>query len=63
MKTIAILIATIIINGCAIVKESKQCTSILNAENEEFITEIAFNLGIENSEVTQEQFNERYINQ
>ena len=49
------------------VKETETCTgywpdSILNPENEEFVTEVAFNLGIENSEVTQEQFNERYIN-
>lgn len=68
MKAISILIATIILSGCAMVKENETCTgywpdSILNPENEEFVTEIAFNLGIENSEVTQEQFNERYINQ
>jgi hypothetical protein len=47
------------------VKETETCTgywpdSILNPENGEFVTEVAFNLGIENSEVTQEQFNERY---
>jgi hypothetical protein len=67
MKAIAILIATIILSGCAMVKENETCTgywpdSILNPENGEFVTEVAFNLGIENSEVTQEQFNERYIN-
>ena len=68
MKTISILIATIILSGCAMMKETEKCTgywpdSILNPENGEFVTEVAFNLGIENSEVTQEQFNERYINQ
>jgi len=68
MKAIAILISTIILSGCAMVKETETCTgywpdSILNPENGEFVTEVAFNLGIENSEVTQEQFNERYINQ
>ena len=74
MKLMSILIATIIISililiatisGCAMVKETETCTgywpdSILNPENGEFVTEVAFNLGIENSEVTQEQFNERY---
>jgi hypothetical protein len=34
--------------------------SINNPENGEFITEVAFNLGIENSQVTQAQFDERY---
>lgn len=68
MKAIAILIATIVLSGCAMVNETETCTgywpdSILNPENEEFVTEVAFNLGIENSEVTQEQFNQRYINQ
>jgi hypothetical protein len=68
MKTISILIATIVLSGCAIINKTETCTgywpdSILNPENGEFVTEVAFNLGIENSEVTQEQFNERYINQ
>ena len=68
MKAIAILISTIILSGCAMVKETETCTgywpdSILNPDNGEFVTEVAFNLGIENSEVTQQQFNERYINQ
>lgn len=66
MKAIAILIAMVVLNGCAMVQYG--CTgnwddSIKNPENEEFVTEVAFNLGIENSEVTQEQFNMRYINQ
>lgn len=34
--------------------------SINNSENGEFVTEVAFNLGIENNEVTQAQFDERY---
>ena len=67
MKTISIVIATIVLSGCAMVKETETCTgywpdSILNPENGEFVTEVAFNLGIENSEVTQEQFNIQYIN-
>ena len=66
MKAIAILIAMVVLNGCAMVQYG--CTgnwddSIKNPDNEEFVTEIAFNLGIENSKVTQEQFNIRYINQ
>jgi|TARA_R110000796_G_scaffold901_6_gene3440 hypothetical protein len=37
--------------------------SIYNTKNEEFIVEVAFNLEISVDEVTQEQFNDRYINQ
>ena len=36
--------------------------SIYNPENEEFVVEVAFNLDISVDEVTQEQFNNRYIN-
>jgi hypothetical protein len=35
---------------------------IHNPENEEFIVEVAFNLGIKPEMVTQEMFNERYLN-
>jgi hypothetical protein len=34
--------------------------NIKNPENGEFVTEVAFNLGIENNQVTQAQFDERY---
>ena len=37
--------------------------SIYNPDNEEFVVEVAFNLEISIDEVTQEQFNDRYINQ
>jgi hypothetical protein len=37
--------------------------SIKNPENGEYVNEVAFHLRIKNSEVTQEMFNERYINQ
>lgn len=37
--------------------------SIYNPDNEEFVVEVAFNLEISVDEVTQEQFNDRYINQ
>jgi hypothetical protein len=37
--------------------------SIYNPDNEEFVVEVAFNLEISVDEVTQEQFNDRYIKQ
>lgn len=65
MKTISILIAMVVINGCAMVQQStgNWDDSIKNPDNEEFVTEVAFHLSIKNSEVTQEMFNKRYINQ
>ena len=36
---------------------------IRNPEEQPFILEVAFNLGIDPSEVTQEQFNDRYLTQ
>tara|TARA_R110002074_G_scaffold47610_4_gene122047 strand:- start:11975 stop:12142 length:168 start_codon:yes stop_codon:yes gene_type:complete len=36
--------------------------SIYNPKNEEFVVEVAFNLDINVDEVTQKQFNDRYIN-
>ena len=64
MKAISILIAMVFLNGCAMVQSTGNWDdSIKNPDNEEFVTEIAFNLGIDNNEVTQEMFNKRYINQ
>jgi uncharacterized protein YxeA len=65
MKTISILIAMVVINGCAMVQQStgNWDDSIKNPDNEEYVTEVAFHLSIKNSEVTQEMFNKRYINQ
>ena len=34
--------------------------SVKNPDNDEFVAEVAFNLGIEKHEVTQAQFNRRY---
>ena len=64
MKTISILIAMVVINGCAMVQQStgNWDDSIKNPDNEEYVTEVAFHLSIKNSEVTQEMFNKRYIN-
>lgn len=55
----------VVINGCAMLQQStgNWDDSIKNPNNEEFVTEVAFNLGIDNSDVTQEMFNKRYINQ
>ena len=64
MKTIAILIPIVFLNGCSLIEYTYNWDdSIKNPNNEEFVTEIAFNLGIDNNDVTQEMFNERYINQ
>lgn len=41
-------------------KEARYQDSIENPENQPFVLETAFNLGIDTTEVTQEQFNERY---
>lgn len=35
---------------------------IRNPDNDEFVNEVAFNLDIDRDSVTQEQFNDRYIN-
>ena len=39
----------------------KWADNIKNSDNSEFVDEVAFNLGISSSAVTQEQFNERYV--
>ena len=65
MKTISILIAMVVLNGCAMLQQST-CNwddSIKNPDNGEYVNEVAFHLRIKNSEVTQQMFNERYINQ
>jgi len=36
--------------------------SIKNPSNYEYVNEVAFNLGINSYQVTQSQFNQRYIN-
>ena len=65
MKLISILIVMVVINGCAMLQQStgNWDDSIKNPENGEYVNEVAFHLRIKNSEVTQEMFNERYINQ
>lgn len=65
MKLISILIVMVVLNGCAMVQQStgNWDDSIKNPENGEYVNEVAFHLRIKNSEVTQEMFNKRYINQ
>lgn len=73
MKKIIILMAAVAACSCTTTKSlSKKHTvdacpmwadCIYNPENEEFVGEIAFNLGIKPELVTQDMFNERYVNQ
>ena len=42
-------------------KAAKYENSIDNPDNAPFVVEVAFNLGITPEEVTQEQFNDRYL--
>lgn len=65
---IAVLVTVIILESCAskkIVYKVHDCptwaNSINNPENEEFVAETAFNLGINDYQVTQQQFDERYL--
>ena len=58
MKTFLGIIAAFLIGRSDAVKYSE---SIDNPSNLEFVLEIAFNEGIEVSEVTQQMFNERYL--
>jgi hypothetical protein len=43
------------------IKSQRYENSIKNPENQPFVLECAFNLGIPIDSVTQEQFNERYL--
>ena len=64
MKTLFILLITVLCYSCATHKQShnvKWEDNIHNPENEEFVTELAFNLEISKDKVTQEDFNNRYI--
>jgi len=59
MKKILFL-AIVAFSSCSIPKYVTWDDNILNSENEEYVVETAFNNGCLVSEVTQEQFNERY---
>jgi hypothetical protein len=58
MKTFLAILVAIVIGRSDAVKYSD---SIDNPANIEFVREIAFNEGIDVSEVTQQMFNERYL--
>lgn len=66
MKKVLILVAVITLSSCSMEKKfsvdacPKWVDSIKNPENLEFVEEVAFNLGITTSQVTQAQFNKRY---
>jgi len=52
------LYAIIMLTGCNSVAWEDD---IYNRNNKEYVNEVAFNLGIDPSEVTQKQFNARYL--
>ena len=60
MKKLFILLAVVAFSSCSLPKYVTWDDNILNSENEEYVVETAFNNGCLVSEVTQEQFNERY---
>jgi len=65
MKTTITLMLFIILTSCSVHKYSTIAweDDIHNPNNEEFVVETAFSLGISSRKVTQQQFNERYLPQ
>jgi len=65
MKTTMTLMLFIILTSCSVHKYSTIAweDDIHNPNNEEFVVETAFSLGISSRKVTQQQFNERYLPQ
>lgn len=59
MKTILILLIAMITGNNS--DKEKWSNSIKNSDNSEYVIEVAFNLDIPVTEVTQEQFNARYL--
>ena len=68
MKTVIVtLVSTILLNSCTLHKFNvdacpKWTNNIKNPDNLEFIEEIAFNLNKTPQQVTQIEFNDRYVN-
>lgn len=66
MKKVLILVAVITLSSCSMERKfsvdacPKWVDNIHNPDNEEFVEEVAFNLGIYADQVTQQQFNKRY---
>jgi hypothetical protein len=66
-KSILILVSTILLNSCTLHKFNvdacpKWANNIKNPDNLEFIEEVAFNLNKTPQQVTQTEFNARYVN-
>lgn len=66
-KSILILVSTILLNSCTLHKFNvdacpKWTNNIKNPDNLEFIEEVAFNLNKTPQQVTQIEFNARYVN-
>lgn len=65
MKKVITLVIAVIMVSCSTNKHLKNKVdwedSIYNPENEEFVTELAFNLGVSKDKVTQLDFNRRYM--
>ena len=66
-KSILILASTILLNSCTLQKFNvdacpKWTNNIKNPDNLEFIEEVAFNLNKTPKQVTQTEFNTRYVN-
>ena len=55
-----LFLAIVAFSSCSMPKYVCWDDNILNSENEEYVAETAFNNNCLVSEVTQEQFNERY---
>jgi hypothetical protein len=66
MNKLLILAAVITLSSCSMEKKfsvdncPNWADNIKNPDNQEFVEEVAFNLGITTSQVTQAQFNKRY---
>jgi uncharacterized lipoprotein YajG len=66
-KAILILSSAILLTNCTMQKFNvdacpKWTNSVKNPVNEEFINEVAFNLKKQPQQVTQQEFNNRYVN-
>jgi hypothetical protein len=66
-KSILILSSAILLTNCTMQKFTvdacpKWTNSVKNPQNEEFINEVAFNLNKAPQQVTQQEFNTRYVN-
>lgn len=67
-KVILILASSLILVNCTAVHKfnvdacPKWSNNIKNPDNEEFIQEVAFNLNKQPQQVTQQEFNNRYLN-